>query len=155
MRGDKADAKSSTSTIAPKTSVLGNPVMGRLLGGADGSDLGDFRSLQQRRDDRERVKVSVRASRANDVPVPELGVDGGKQVQAYIPVGKKRLKQQVAADDSEVDAGMERYLRLQELLYAKQDTVGEISTGIRRDQVAIANSLNKDMLLYRIYVKIN
>ena len=74
-------------------------------------------------------------------------------MQSYIPVGKKRQKAQVD-DDPEVDAGMERYLKLQDLLYGKQDTIGEISAGIRKDQIAIANSLNKDMLLYRIYSKV-
>ena len=72
---------------------------------------------------------------------------------AYIPVGKKRQKAR-ADEDPEADAGMARYQRLQDLLYGTQDTVGEITAGIRRDQVAIANNLSKDMLLYRIYGKV-
>ena len=155
VKADPSDAKS------PIQSKLG----GMLAKGFKGldksglSDLSDTRTEQERADDRERLRKNLLASRADasstisTEPATDLTNQAGKFVQSYIPVGKKRQKAQ-QDDDHDVDAGMERYLKLQDLLYGGQDTIREISGGIRKDQVAIANSLNKDMLLGRIYSKV-
>ena len=158
---DNSEAKSSSSkqtgqkgdVVARLSGALGG--LGGLLGGAAGAlhELGDTRTGQERAADQERLRQNLLASRANDQPVKELDTQGAKFVHSYIPVGKKRLKAR-GDEGSEADTGMDRHLRLQDLLYGKQDTLGEISAGIRKDQIAIANSLSKDMLLSRVYGKV-
>ncbi len=63
--------------------------------------------------------MNLLGSRYNILPVKEVTDNEGKSVKAYVPVGKKRHRIQLDDEEGDIDKGLERYLKLLDLLYGK------------------------------------